>query len=161
MLNKYLNTIQESKSSIVIKELPIKEYSILEPLYKEFVVDTSKKTTRKYKAKTLKKKMDQVSKTKKHIILVAYDRGLPIGYIIGYIDDKQNTGNNHGAIGQLIVSKKYRGKGIAKNLWKILNKWLDDNGSNIKWVTVLAGNTEAVGLYKSFGFKPEMVTLRM
>lgn len=161
MIDKYLIYVQESQSNIVIKELPIKQYSILEPLYKEFVIDTAKKTPFKYKNKTLKQKIDQVSNTMKHIILVAYDKELPIGYIIGTIDDKGKTGKMHGVIGQLSVSRKYRGQGIAKDLWAILNKWLDKNGSDLKWVTVLAGNTEAIGLYKSFGFKPEMITMRM
>jgi len=152
---------EADSSNIDIKELPIKDYKILESLYQEFVKDTAKKTTRKYKPKTLKTKMEEVSKTKKHIILVAYDEELPIGYIIGYIDDKMKTGLFHGALGQIIVSNKYRGQGIAKNLWSILDKWLDKNNANVKWVTVLAGNKEAIGLYKSFGFKPELLTMRM
>jgi len=161
MINKYLYYIQESESNIVIKELPTKDYKILESLYKEFVIDTSKKTTHKYKNKTLKTKINEITTAKKYILLVAYDKDLPVGFIFGSIDDKQKTGKLHGAIRQLVVSKKYRNKGIAKNLWFILNKWLDKNNADIKWVTVLSRNNEAVGLYKSLGFIPEMITMRI
>jgi len=162
MLNEYLDQLQEGDASnIEIKELPIKEYSILVSLWKEFVKDTVSKTQFKYKTKPFEVKIKQLKGSKAHIILVAYDNDKPVGYIMGTADDKMKTGKLHGGIAQLVVSKSYRGKGIAKDLWSDLDTWFNDKKVDIKWVTALYGNKEAIGLYKSFGFIPEMLTLRM
>jgi len=165
-INEYLNNlytndiIKESKESIVIKELSIKEYKILNPLWKEFVKDTANKTSFKYENKPFEIKINQLSKSKHGVIFVAYDKDKPIGYIMGTINDNNIQKVKHGGIAQLVVSKNYRGKGIAKNLWSNLNKWFDKYKTKIKWVTSLYNNKEAIGLYKSFGFKPEMLVMR-
>ena len=161
MLDTYLTTIQESTDSdIEIKDLPINNINILGDLFKEFVRDTSKKTKFKNKKKTLNDKKKQLLGSVYHKVLVAYDDNRPIAYMFGTIDDKFKSGVLNGAIAQLVVSKQYRGKGIAKDLWAILDKWFNDKNVKIKWVSALYNNKEAIGLYKSFGFIEDQLIMR-
>jgi len=157
-----LNILFESKdkSNIEIKEIPINEYSILRPLYKEFVKDTAKKTKHTYLDKTIDLKIKQLKKCKYGVIYVAYNKTIPVGFVMGSINDDNPPNILSGNIMQLVVSNKYRRQGIASNLCIKIDKWLDSKNTRNKWVTSLYGNKEAISLYKSLGYHPELLVMR-
>jgi len=67
--------------------------------------------------------------------------------------------SKEGEIESLFVEKEYRKAGVGKKLVKISLTWMDDKNCKCKTVSVAAGNENAFGFYKKFGFVPHVTTL--
>lgn len=95
-----------------------------------------------------KKWFDSLEKRKDYIIYGIKADGLPIGAVgLKHID--YNTGEYWGYIGE----KSFQGHGIGKLMIdKIINTAREKNINKL-YLYVIHDNTQAIGLYKSKGFK--------
>lgn len=87
------------------------------------------------------------------LILVAEDRGTIVGYILGLMKEKT------GIIGDLVVSRKYRRKGIGKRLTNSMIKYFKENGCTKSKLNVFEKNTTAIKAYSRYGFKKHIAIM--
>lgn len=92
-------------------------------------------------------------KRKDAIFFAVEENGKMIAYLFGVISNLHPLKIKCGHIGDLIISKKYRGKGIATKLEKEFIKWLKKK--RIKWgeLNVSWYNFEARKTYEKLGYK--------
>lgn len=92
-------------------------------------------------------------KDKKRIFLVAIYEENVVGYIDGYIYDKEDVYIEKMAyLDRIIVDKNYKGKGIATKLVDEFSNQLKKE--NVKFIKLNAfkGNKPAIALYEKMGF---------
>ncbi|MEM7813450.1 MAG: GNAT family N-acetyltransferase [Candidatus Aenigmatarchaeota archaeon] len=90
-------------------------------------------------------------KDSKNLVLVAEDGKRIVGYLWGYVERLNKY--NIGKIQELIVSTRYRRKGIGTRLIKNLLKFFKDKNCIIAEVTVNAKNGAAIKTYERLGFE--------
>lgn len=98
-------------------------------------------------------------KNKQGQIFIAEVEGKPIGFIAGFVADKQSAENllevipsQLGIISDIYIEHKYRGKGVGMNLIKTIEAFLSDKNCDAIWIDTNAFNTNAIKLYKTSGF---------
>lgn len=79
------------------------------------------------------------------IIYLCEDKGVIIGYIYGFIDDKK------GKIDALFVEKNYRNRKIASTLLEYIKNWFGDKNINDIEISVFSKNIIARNLYNKYG----------
>ncbi len=102
-----------------------------------------------------KKDFEKIIKKKNTLFLVAEDNKNLIGFIIGEIYNRPKFYKikKNGFIGDIFVTKKHRGKGIALKLKNKLFKWFKDNKIKSIRLNVFSENKYAIKIYKKWGFK--------
>jgi ribosomal protein S18 acetylase RimI-like enzyme len=92
-------------------------------------------------------------------IFIAEDQGKPIGFVAGFVADKQSKENllevvpsQLGIISDIYVALEYRGKKVGKKLMKIMEEDLISKDCDAIWVDTNSFNIAALHLYKSAGF---------
>ena len=97
----------------------------------------------------------------KSIILVALIDEQIIGYIYGFIKEKDETCiNDIGILDALYVSDAYRRKGVADALIEEFKKWAIKSHLKEIEVNVLVANTKAHNLYLKNNFSPVKETMK-
>lgn len=83
-----------------------------------------------------------------HDVILLYDNDLPIGCAsFRYVDDKTAE------IKRVFIRKEYRGKGLSKELMKNLEERAKDKHYTKLILETGAPLKEAIGLYKTTGYK--------
>lgn len=77
------------------------------------------------------------------------------GIVIGYINYRFIAGE--GELMRIAVLPELRGHGLSRKLMDIMTEDAGKNDVSDITLEVRAGNTPAIGLYKSYGFKEEAV----
>jgi ribosomal protein S18 acetylase RimI-like enzyme len=106
-------------------------------------------------SKSSKKELLKELRKRKSFFLVAESENKIIGYIRGTItEDKEPFFKTvkTGSINSLVVSKKYRGKGISSKLNKEMKKLLKENKCSYLSLGVIE-TTPAFNIYKKWGYK--------
>lgn len=86
-------------------------------------------------------------------LFVAVDNGVVVGYAhVGRKEEDEWCGEFR-ELTHIMVSKRYRNKGVGRALFSAVNALSRKEGTNIKTVTNTA-NKEAISFYKSLGFRP-------
>jgi ribosomal protein S18 acetylase RimI-like enzyme len=101
------------------------------------------------------------------VLLLAYDGDALIGYALGHvlpveetwIADTWRTGPRIAEIESLSVLPEHRGKGIGSALMDALERELEALGITDFIVGALAGNEDALRLYRRRGFRPTWLYL--
>ena len=94
--------------------------------------------------------------------MVAVDTGGIIGYLAGSANIKNPILKNpYAELENMYVKGIYRGRGIGKLLYDEFKKYCLSMGAKEIRVTALVKNTEALGFYKSRGFEPLNMTLKI
>ncbi len=88
-------------------------------------------------------------------ITVATNSDLLIGYCISVFDDCE------GEVSTLHVLEQYRKQGIGNKLVNMHIDWLKANGCSDIKIMVAIENDNAISFYKSIGFKPNTIEMRM
>lgn len=88
---------------------------------------------------------------KNHFIHGIEDNDKIIAMISGYIKPAPN--GDVGYIDNMMITKKYQGKGIAKLLRDGFYAWLKEQNIKYCQLNVLAKNTKAIKVYEKWGFK--------
>ena len=64
-----------------------------------------------------------------------------------------SIGGSEGKVVSIGVHPDWRGKGVAKELMKVADKWFTDLGVTVVGLEVSVQNPEAIRLYSSLGFE--------
>ena len=94
---------------------------------------------------------------KNHIrVVISFDEEvqMSVGYCISSLDN-----DNTGELESIFVLPGHRGFGIGEELMQKGLQWMDEMGAVKKVVNVAAGNEQAFGFYKKYGFYPRKTTL--
>ena len=96
------------------------------------------------------------------LVLVAEERGKPVGYMIAHI--KKNiplyTDNKLGVINDLYVRKSHRGKGISSAFKKEAFSWFRKNKIKQAEIGIWWGNENTRKIYKKWGFRGFTLVMR-
>ena len=99
-------------------------------------------------------------------IYIAEFEGKPIGYVAGFVADKQSEENllevipsQLGIIKNVYLEEEYRGKNIGAQLMNTIEKYLIDKNCDAIWVDTNGFNSRALQLYKFMGFSEREVGL--
>lgn len=92
-------------------------------------------------------------------IYFAVDNGREIGYVFGFLFDKQSEENllevvptKVGQVDDLYIDEEYRGQGIGKMLLQKIEEYFKDQGCDSVWMEVFASNTNAHNAYLKLGY---------
>lgn len=146
-VNKIL--ILSNEFNEAIKKITPKKFMA----YRKFV-SPEKETIRKAILKDIRKKNG--------LFLVAEENSKLLGYIFGTIGPLKKEVFDTPLTGELediVVSKKYRGKGIATKLWRELQKYFKKQNCKFYQLSVGAKNP-AKKIYEKWGFEDVLVKMR-
>lgn len=96
-------------------------------------------------------------------VLVAEESGRLIG--TGHASIKASleylTHDTHAYLGLMYVDPEFRGRGIIQSIITDLMQWARTLGVADFYLDVYAGNQSAVKAYEKFGFKPNLIEMKM
>jgi ribosomal protein S18 acetylase RimI-like enzyme len=84
-----------------------------------------------------------------------------VGYISGVIEenDQSYKARQLGIMDTIVVSEKYKGKGISNKMRDMFFEWLKSKNVNICQLHVIAKNVSALEIYKKWGFEIDELRL--
>ncbi len=99
---------------------------------------------------------------KENVYFLAEDEEKIVGFIGGKIERKSEFYKNRriGAIYDLFVEQKYRGRKIGTRLIKTFISWLKTKKIKIIEIDVSPKNRTAIKLYENLGFKESNIQMR-
>ncbi len=81
----------------------------------------------------------------------------PVGFIHLETQADYFSGEKHGYVSDLAVSKSFEGRGVGRMLLEAAEAWALANGIRLLSLYVFSGNTRAQRLYEKYGFNQELV----
>ena len=91
-------------------------------------------------------------------ILVAEDETQgPVGFIHLETQVDYFSGEKHGYVSDLAVSKSLEGRGVGRILLEAAEAWARSNGYRLLTLYVFSANARARRVYERNGFRPELV----
>lgn len=119
--------------------------------------------SKEYKEEFFKKNMKNIKKYKGKIMLYV-ENGNAIGLIVGSINNEETNDYDfkapkRGRINELIVNKKYRGKGIGQKLFDAMQDYLKSIGCEKILIEVFAYNENARKFYEKNGYHLRMTEM--
>ena len=90
-------------------------------------------------------------------LLVAEADGRAAGFM--FLEEKEDyfTGDVHGHIGILVVTRQAEGRGVGAVLVRAAEAWARSHGYSRLTLNVLDGNRRARAMYEHLGFRPDTV----
>lgn len=97
------------------------------------------------------------------LVEVVENNGKIIGYMCGGIAERlvYRKKAKYAELENMIIDKKFRGKGIGKRLVEDFINWCKENKSDFVVVTAFVKNEPTVNFYRKLGFKDYNLTLEM
>lgn len=95
-------------------------------------------------------------------IAVACDGEQVVGFVRGVI----RLGPDHlgstkiGFVDHTFVAEKYRGQGVGRKLFTLLENWFRDSAVKRLELQVLCQNKSAIAAWSAFGFAPELLQMQ-
>ena len=116
---------------------------------------------RKNAVSIYKRHVTQKIRARNYAIFVAESDGKVVGHTIVRISKSPPiyVYNRKVYVDELVVDKKYRGKGVGKKLLKQAEKWGKKKGLSLFSLHVAIKNKNAISLYKKFGLKEHHITM--
>ena len=118
--------------------------------FREFA-DTQR--ANKQSVKKFKKWLKNIEKLKDEQVYVLEVDGKMVGFIVGFIRDKDSPWKVRGHVDDLFIIKDYRGKGGGRKLIHALLKWFKERGAKYSTLGVDIINPKAIKFYEEFGYK--------
>jgi GNAT superfamily N-acetyltransferase len=87
--------------------------------------------------------------------LVAESEGKIVGFIFGFLEDVERTGNIFLYIDEFYLVEDFRSKGIGKALEKGITDWALENEVYWSGLHVLISNDNSVKAYENMGYNPQ------
>ena len=105
---------------------------------------------------------DNIVKKNGFVDVAEYNNKI-IGYLVGNLSERlsHRKAAKYAELENMIIEKKFRGKGIGRKLTKDFISWCKKNKVNYISVTASAKNKDAISLYKKSGFKDYEVVLEV
>lgn len=92
----------------------------------------------------------------KLLVLEDKDKDLVVGFIVGFIRDRDKSWKVNGHLDDLYIIKEYRRKGYGKELMNHLLDWFKDKGCKYSSLEVDLINKKGIKFYEGFGYEPTM-----
>lgn len=90
---------------------------------------------------------------------VAEVEGKPVGFLDLYVFPDTAHGNNVGAVNNLVIDKRFRGRGLGENLLRAAIDHCEQRRAVELHVWTEFDNSGAIALYKKLGFAERAVLL--
>ena len=90
-------------------------------------------------------------------VLIAEDRGVPLGFIHLTVDADYYTRRDCGHVSDLVVAPAARGRGVGERLMAAGEEWAAGRGYRLLTLNVFVGNSRARRLYERTGYAAETV----
>ena len=102
-------------------------------------------------------------KSKEYIALVAEDKDMIVGYLVGGKCEtyEYRNINSMAELENMLILEEYRRKGVGTKLVKEFIGWCKENNISRAHVVASAGNQEAIRFYKRNGFEEYSLDLEM
>ena len=84
---------------------------------------------------------------------VIYADGQPVGFTMFAFDEEYEDPNDRYWLWRFMIDENLQGQGYGKEALKVIIDYFKENGANNIRLSTKASNENAIGLYKSFGFK--------
>ena len=84
---------------------------------------------------------------------VIYADGRPVGFTMFAFDEEYEDPNDRYWLWRFMIDENLQGRGYGKEALKVIIDYFKENGANNIRLSTKASNVNAIGLYKSFGFK--------
>ena len=84
---------------------------------------------------------------------VIYADGRPVGFTMFAFDEEYEDPNDRYWLWRFMIDENLQGHGYGKEALKVIIDYFKENGANNIRLSTKASNVNAIGLYKSFGFK--------
>jgi ribosomal protein S18 acetylase RimI-like enzyme len=96
----------------------------------------------------------KVIRSRRSVMLVAEDDGAIVGFLFGSIASRPPVFKiqKHAFIGDLLVSRKYRRKGIGKMLVDGFESWGKEREAKFMTIAVYPENREGMAFWEEIGF---------
>ena len=150
-----------------IRKANVDDLRRIDKIYVEGSIDEGKYQFPNISLKEMKEDLDKhktsrrqgfrrCMKSKKHYWIVAEEKGKIIGFGQVWIKNKDT-----GITESVYVDRKYRKRGVGKDIMKEMIKWL--KGKKLKYIESSAyiKNKPSVKLHENLGFKPFLVRMRL
>lgn len=99
----------------------------------------------------MKKEFNKFNSTKDNIVFVVENKQILVGYLHGsYFNNSYKKG---GFIEDIFVTKRFRGRGLAKSLINYFTKTVKAKKYDVVQLSVNPKNNVALNLYKKLGFE--------
>ena len=119
--------------------------------------------TEEYRKTYFNKTIESVKNNSGKILLYEEDNEI-MGLVVGIVNNEETLeydfcAPKRGRITELIVSKKYRGKNIGKELLNSMKTYLKSIGCKNIMIAVFGYNTNAIKFYEENGFHIRMLDM--
>jgi ribosomal protein S18 acetylase RimI-like enzyme len=150
--------IRKAKASDLCSILEL-NFDLFKKEWKEFDNSLDLKWTYGHKGKDY---FDRRVIQKSGLTLVAEKENEIIGYLCGgFRKHSARIKAKYAQLENMIVAKKFRGKGIGTKLAKEFFKWCQSNKADYISVTASAKNILGINFYRNIGFKDYNLTLEI
>jgi L-amino acid N-acyltransferase YncA len=150
-----------------IRKANVSDLRGIDEIYVEGSIDEGKYQFPNISLKEMKKDLDKKQnsrrqgfrrymKSKKHYWIVAEEKGKIIGFGQVWIKNKDT-----GITESVYVDRKYRKRGVGKDLMKEMIKWLKNKKLKYIESSAYLRNKPSVKLHEKLGFKPFLVRMRL
>ena len=150
-----------------IRKANVSDLRRIDEIYVEGSIDEGKYQFPNISLKEMKKDLDKKQnsrrqgfrrymKSKKHYWIVAEEKGKIIGFGQVWIKNKDT-----GITESVYVDRKYRKRGVGKDLMKEMIKWLKNKKLKYIESSAYLRNKPSVKLHEKLGFKPFLVRMRL
>lgn len=94
-------------------------------------------------------------KSKNSIVLIAEDKSVPVGYLMGFIQKQPPVYENdkYGFLSDAFVKEEYRSKGTMRTMVKKAEKFFKNKKLKTLSAKIFAGNKKAIKAWNKIGFK--------
>ena len=98
-------------------------------------------------------------------IHIAFIDSFPVGYLISKIINREENVFKYSSkcmdIDQIVISEKYRNKGIGKKILEEVTSYAKGLGIITISLSVLTKNSNAINAYTKMGFEPESIKMTL
>lgn len=85
---------------------------------------------------------------------VIYADGVAVGFVMFAFEEDYEDPEDRYWLWRFMIDEKYQGRGLGRESLKHIIAYFKENGAANIRLSTKAGNTIAIRLYESFGFKP-------